>query len=152
MKLDYIDAEDNEIAPSSERCLELWDEVLKTLNKFTVQELKELSVIELIQKLNIYVIPFSNLTVKEFTDLKSIAPTLWDEGLCWDSGKGKMYIYYNDKLDSGKTSIVLFHELAHLLLNHTQQSAHAEAEAFFFAGFCLGTIEFIKRNKQKEAA
>jgi Zn-dependent peptidase ImmA (M78 family) len=50
---------------------------------------------------------------------------------------GDWYIYYNDKKGYGRINNTLTHEIAHIILNHTEESDLAEAEANFFAKYAI---------------
>ena len=76
--------------------------------------------------------------------------SLWKEGLCLvfpsdESGKLCRMIAYNDKKNAAEIMQIIFHEYAHMLFKHTQQSAHGEAEANCFA--IIATFILLLENQ-----
>ena len=47
------------------------------------------------------------------------------------------YIFYNDQQVIGRIRFTIMHEIAHIVLDHTEASELAEAEANFFAKYAL---------------
>lgn len=50
---------------------------------------------------------------------------------------GVWYIYYNEKIGYGRTNYTITHECGHIILDHTEPSDLAEAEANFFAKYAI---------------
>lgn len=58
------------------------------------------------------------------------------EGFCFETDYGFM-ILYNDKRSISRIRFTIAHELGHIMLEHSQESELAEAEANFFAKHLL---------------
>ena len=81
---------------------------------------------------------YSSFKKENLMTLYDTSLSLWKEGLCLvfpDAVSGKIcrMIAYNDKKSAAEIMQIIFHEYAHMLFRHTQQSAHGEAEANCFA-------------------
>lgn len=87
---------------------------------------------EIANKLGIVVIPYS-----AFEEEKRLKLIEEDEDGFYVKKDGKYYIYYNDKKDYGRINFTILHEIGHIVLDHTQQSELAEAEANFFAKYTI---------------
>lgn len=91
------------------------------------------------QKLGIKVIPYSNFTKEHLKTLQSFNTSYWQDGICISQNNIKA-IYYKDQNSCNKeeddfiTEFIINHELAHLILEHTEQCSLAEEEATFFSG------------------
>ena len=78
---------------------------------------------------------FSPENLEKFTE---ISLSLWNEGVCLvfpdeETGEQNRMIAYNDKKSSSECMHIIFHELAHIIMKHTQQSINGEVEATCFA-------------------
>lgn len=78
---------------------------------------------------------FSPENLEKFTE---ISLSLWNEGVCLvfpdeETGEQNRMIAYNDKKSSSECMHIIFHELAHIIMRHTQQSINGEVEATCFA-------------------
>ena len=67
---------------------------------------------------------------------------LWNEGLCLifpdpQTGATCRMIAYNDNKSAAEVMQIIFHELAHIMLRHTQQSNLGEMEATLFSGVAM---------------
>ena len=51
--------------------------------------------------------------------------------------KGKHIMYYNDMVRVQRIRFTIAHEIAHIVLGHTEESRLAESEANFFAKYIL---------------
>ena len=60
---------------------------------------------------------------------------------------GKWYIFYNDSKSEGRINNTIMHEVGHIVLDHTEDSELAEAEAKFFAKFALAPPVLIHKYK-----
>lgn len=81
---------------------------------------------------------FSSFAKENLEELKSVSPSLWDEGLCLafpneKTGETCRMIAFNDIHAPAETRQIILHEFGHLRLRHTQQSINGEAEATCFA-------------------
>ena len=64
--------------------------------------------------------------------------SLWNEGVCAVfpdpvTGEQRRMIAYNDKRNASECMHIIFHEFAHIIMRHTQQSISGEVEATCFA-------------------
>lgn len=105
-----------------------------------------ISGFEIATKLGITVIPYSAyfdevkiLLLKQSADGFSI---LKDD---------KWYIFYNDSQGYGRINNTMMDEVGHIILDHSQESELAEAEAKFFAKYALAPPVLIHKLKQKDA-
>lgn len=55
------------------------------------------------------------------------------------------YIFYNDTLPPKRIRFTLMHEIAHVVLDHTEESDLAEAEANFFAKYALAPPPLVNK-------
>ena len=60
-------------------------------------------------------------------------------------------VSYNDKKGYGRTNNTITHECGHIILDHTQESDLAEAEAKFFAKYAIAPPVLIHKLKLKNA-
>lgn len=58
---------------------------------------------------------------------------------------GEWYIFYNDNKPYGRINNTIMHEDGHIVLDHTEDSELAEAEAKFFAKFALAPPVLIHK-------
>ncbi len=87
---------------------------------------------EIANKLGIIVIPYS-----AFNEGKRLKLIEEDEDGFYVKREGKNYIYYNDNKSYGRINFTILHEIGHIVLDHTQHSELAEAEANFFAKYSI---------------
>ncbi len=99
-----------------------------------------ISGFEIATKLGVKIIPYSakpqkaqELMLKESEDGFSVKKT---DG--W-------YIFYNDSKPYGRINNTIMHEDGHIVLDHTEDSELAEAEAKFFAKFALAPPVLIHK-------
>lgn len=98
-----------------------------------------ISGFEIAKKLKITVIPYSAKQCKE--RLIEIC----EDGLCCEMKDGKKYIFYNDEKSYERINWTLLHEIAHIVLGHTEHCDLAEAEANFFAKYAVAPPVLIHR-------
>lgn len=60
---------------------------------------------------------------------------------------GVWYIFYNERKPYGRINNTIMHENGHIVLDHTEDSELAEAEAKFFAKFALAPPVLIHKYK-----
>lgn len=60
-----------------------------------------------------------------------------------ERGETKRYIYVNDRQSYQRQRFTVLHELGHIVLGHLQESDVAEAEANFFAKFCIAPPSLV---------
>jgi len=95
---------------------------------------------EIANKLGIILIPYS-----AFSEEKKKKLIEEDEDGFVVKRGGKFYIYYNDDKSYGRINFTILHEIGHVVLNHTQQSDLAEAEANFFAKYAIAPPVLIEK-------
>lgn len=96
---------------------------------------------ELATKMGIKVIPYSAITdSKRYLLLKKS-----EDGFCVEKNKGEWYIFYNDEKEYGRINNTIMHEIAHIVLDHTEDSELAEAEVKFFAKYALAPPVLIHK-------
>lgn len=81
---------------------------------------------------------YSSFTPENLEKFTEISLSLWNEGVCLvfpdvKTGEQRRMIAYNDKRSSSECMHIIFHELAHIIMRHTQQSINGEVEAACFA-------------------
>ena len=64
---------------------------------------------------------------------------------------GEWYVFYNDEQSYGRVNHTLLHECGHIVLDHTEESELAEAEAKFFAKYAIAPPVLIHELELKNA-
>ncbi len=98
-----------------------------------------ISGFEVAKKLGINIIPYS--VKKDVQKLMEIS----EDGFCYETRDGKMYIFYNDEKTYERINWTLLHEIGHLVLGHTEHCSLAETEANFFAKYAIAPPVLIHR-------
>lgn len=111
---------------SNKSCEEIKNTVVSTFEKLNIRCIP-ISGFEMATKLGAVVISYSSkpeetrkLMLKESEDGFSVIKD------------GVWYIFYNDAKGYGRINNTLTHECGHIVLDHTEESELAEAEAKFF--------------------
>ena len=116
-----------------------YEEIKKTvIEMFEKYGIKNIPVdcFEICEKLNIKLIPYSKLTETDLEKAKEISK----DGFCLlfeDRNHEQWYIFYDDTMPEKRIRFTIMHEVAHIVLDHTEHSELAESEANFFAGYAL---------------
>lgn len=113
-----------------------YEEIKKiVVNTFVKQDIKCVPIngFEIAAKLGVTAIPYSSLTKKA----RMLLLELSKDGVSIEKEDDEWCIYYNDKLVYGRVNYTLMHEIGHIILNHSQESDLADAEANFFAKYAL---------------
>lgn len=81
---------------------------------------------------------FSSFAPENLEKFTEISLSRWNEGVCivfpdQETGEQRSMIAYNDKRTSSECMQIIFHEFAHIMMKHTQQSINGEIEASCFA-------------------
>ena len=121
---------------------ERYEEIKNTVADLFVQldiSCTPISGFEIAKKLGIIVIPYS---AKK--DEQKLMKTSKD-GFCYETRDGVMYIFYNDDMCDERINWTILHEIAHLVLGHTEHCSLAEAEANFFAKYAIAPPVLIHR-------
>lgn len=82
---------------------------------------------EMIRKKGIVLKEYSAFKSENLLELQKVSIGLWNEGLCLifpdpQTGATCRMIAYNDNKSAAEVMQIIFHELAHIMLGHTQQS------------------------------
>ena len=88
---------------------------------------------ELALKMGIRVIPYSAIAQNK----RHLLIKKSEDGFCVEKTTGEWLIYYNDEKDYGRINNTIFHEIGHIVLDHTEDSELAEKEVKFFAKYAL---------------
>lgn len=113
---------------------ERYEEIKRTVvNLFVEYEVRCIPVsgFELGMKMGIEIIPYSAFNKNKQNILFHIS----EDGFCVQTNKWR--IYYNDKQYYRRINNTLFHEIGHIVLDHSIDSDLAESEVQFFAKYAL---------------
>ncbi len=105
-----------------------------------------ISGFEIATKIGAIVVPYSSKN--ELTRQKMLVES--EDGFL-TKYDGIWYIFYNDEKIYGRINNTLTHECAHIILNHSEDSELAEAEAKFFAKYALAPPPLIKKLEVETA-
>lgn len=120
------------------------------IKRIVVSSFKEYNVscvpingFEIATKMGIKVIPYSayNEATQKLLHKKS------EDGFSVELVDGTWFIFYNDAMGYGRINHTIMHELAHIILDHTEESDLAEAEARFFAKYALAPPPLIHKYR-----
>lgn len=130
---------------SAKRCEEMKEIIVGTFEELNIRCIP-ISAFEMAIKLGAIVIPYSSkpeetrqLMLEESEDGFSVKKD------------GAWYIFYNDTKGYGRINNTLTHECGHIVLDHTEESELAEAEAKFFAKYALTPPILIHKLELKDA-
>lgn len=127
---------------SDRRCEEI-KKIVVNMYKIYDIHCVPISSFEIATKMNIKIRPYPE-TKKEIFIKKS------EDGFSVLKEKG-WYIYYNDEKSYTRINNTIMHEVAHILLDHTEDSELAEKEVKFFAKYALCPPVLIHILKLKSA-
>lgn len=130
---------------SDQRCEEIKDIVVSTFEKYDIKGVP-ISGFEIATKIGAIVIPYSSKSPEKQKQMLEIS----DDGFT-SKYDGNWYIFYNDKKGYGRTNNTITYECGHIILDHTQESDLAEAEAKFFAKYAIAPPVLIHKLKLKNA-
>lgn len=119
------------IALSNERYEEIKRTVVDLFEESTIC-CTPISGYEIAVKLGIKVIPYSALPLSKRQTAVSVCP---DGFSGYDNGEWRICVNDAGDVPYGRVNFTILHEIAHIVLNHTEDSELAEAEADFFAKF-----------------
>lgn len=103
-----------------------------------------ISGFEIATKLGVKIIPYS----AKSKNTQALMMKQSEDGFSVKRSDG-WYMYYNDKKPYGRINNTIMHENGHIVLNHTEDSKLAEAEAKFFAKFALAPPVLIHKLELK---
>ncbi len=127
---------------TSNRYNEIEKEVIKLFEQITINKFP-INCFEICQQLGIVLMPYSKLSDKK-KELLSIGSK---DGfnILWETAKDNFLfiIYYNDNMPARRVRFTIMHEIAHIVLGHTEHSDLAESEANHFAKYALAPPPII---------
>ena len=88
---------------------------------------------ELATKMGVTVVPYSAIPESKRWLLFKKS----EDGFCVEKNCGEWFIFYNDQKDYGRINNTIFHEIGHIVLDHSEDSELAEKEVKFFAKYAL---------------
>lgn len=94
---------------------------------------------------------FSEFYPENLEKMKVFSRGFWKEGLCIvippdeENRNGMKMICYNDSYKNTEVKMIIFHEFAHIILKHTEQSIIGEIEATCFAASMLTFLVIEER-------
>lgn len=131
---------------SGNRCEEIKRVIVDTFVQFNVRCIP-ISGFEIATKLGATVIPYSAYS----DDVKVLLIKRSEDGFSIEKAPGEWYIYYNDAMSYGRINNTIMHENGHIVLDHSQESELADAEARFFAKYALAPPVLIHRLNLKNS-
>ena len=130
---------------SDNRCEEIKRIVVDTFERLNIRCVP-ISGFEIASKLGAIVVPYSSKTEEECQLMM-----LESEDGFTAKKDGVWYIFYNDDKNYGRINNTLIHESGHIILDHTEESELAEAEAKFFAKYAIAPPVLIHELKLENA-
>ena len=130
------------------------------LSNARYEEIKE-TVVYLFEELDIHCTPISGFEIANKMGVKVIPYSAYpkstqelmikrsEDGFSIKKKTGKWYMFYNDSKPYGRINNTIMHENGHIVLDHTEDSELAEAEAKFFAKFALAPPVLIYKLNLK---
>lgn len=98
---------------------------------------------ELASKMGVMVIPYSAYNEAD----RALMLKQSDDGFCALFDDGSWRIFYNEDHCYGRINHTIFHEIGHIVLDHTEDSELAEKEVQFFAKYALVPPVLVHRLK-----
>lgn len=121
---------------SGNRYYEIEREVIKLFEKLIINRFP-FDCFEICKQLEFVVVPYSKLSEKKRNMLNICS----EDGchVLWETNKDEFVnvIYYNDCMPGCRIRFTIMHEIAHIILDHTEHSELAESEANYFAKYAL---------------
>lgn len=130
---------------SDNRCEEIKRIVVDTFERLNIRCVP-ISGFEIASKLGAIVVPYSSKTEEE----RQLMMLESEDGFTAKKD-GVWYIFYNDDKNYGRINNTLIHESGHIILDHTEESELAEAEAKFFAKYAIAPPVLIHELKLENA-
>lgn len=131
------------ISLSGQRCEEIKRIVIDLYEKYDIS-CTPISGFELAIKMGVEVVPYSSYT--PFQQERFLEAS--EDGFTARRGN-VIKILYNQSKKYKRINNTLLHEIGHIVLEHTQDSELAEAEAKFFAKYALAPPVLIHKLKEK---
>lgn len=127
------------------RCEEIKEIVVNTFEALNIRCIP-ISAFEMATKLGAVVVPYSSKN----EETRQLMMERSEDGFTAKKD-GIWYIFYNDAKGYGRVNNTLTHECGHIVLDHTEESELAEAEAKFFAKYALAPPVLIHKLELKDA-
>ena len=128
------------------RCEEIKKIVTRTFIKLGIHDLP-INAFQIAEKLGVKIVPYSSKSEKT----RLLMTSLSEDGFSIKYD-GIWYIFYNDLMNDGRINNTIAHECGHIILDHSQESDLAEAEANFFAKYALAPPVLIHGLNLKSAS
>lgn len=148
IQLSSLHRPEPKIRLSNERYEEIKETVVEMFEKYGVSCVP-INGFEVANKMGVKVIPYSAFPVR----VRYLMEKYSIDGFSILRETGEWYIYYNDddEHDYGRINNTIMHEVAHIVLDHTEDSELAEAEVRFFAKYALAPPALIHKLKLETA-
>ena len=134
------------VRSSNERYEEIKQTVVKMFETYGVSCVP-INGFEIASKMGIKVIPYSPHPART----RYLMERYSIDGFSILQDTGEWYIFYNDEHDYGRINNTIMHEVAHIVLDHSEDSELAEAEVRFFAKYALAPPVLIHKLKLETA-
>ena len=132
---------------SNERYEEIKQIVVKMFEEYGVSCVP-INGFEIANKMGVKVISYSAYPVRTRYLMEKYSA----DGFSILRDTGEWYIFYNDdEHDYGRINNTIMHEIAHIVLDHTEDSELAEMEVRFFAKYALAPPALIHKLKLETA-
>lgn len=130
---------------SARRCEEIKNIVVDFFEKYRI-DCVPISGFEIATKMGIEVLPYSSFE----RSTQKVMMRCSEDGFTVRNGD-IIKIVYNQEKGYKRINHTFLHEIGHIVLNHTQDSELAEAEARFFAKYALAPPVLIHKLETKSA-
>lgn len=130
---------------SDNRCEEIKKIVVDTFVQLNIRCVP-ISGFEMAKKIGAKIIPYSSKPA----GTRVLMMTRSEDGFSVKYNS-EWYVFYNDEQNYGRVNNTLLHECGHIVLDHTEESELAEAEAKFFAKYAIAPPVLIHELKLKSA-
>lgn len=128
------------------------------------EEIKQI-VVEMFEEYGVSCVPINGFEIANKMGVKVISYSAYPartrflmekysaDGFSILRDTGEWYIFYNDddEHDYGRINNTIMHEIAHIVLDHTEDSELAEMEVRFFAKYALAPPALIHKLKLETA-
>lgn len=130
---------------SDNRCEEIKQIVVDTFVQLNIRCIP-VSGFEMAKKIGAKITPYSSKPA----DTRAFMMGRSEDGFS-AKYEHEWYVFYNDEQNYGRVNHTLLHECGHIVLNHSEESELAEAEANFFAKYAIAPPALIHELKLKSA-
>ena len=133
-----------------------YDEIInECVNVFVKHDIRNIPIdcFEIANKMGIRLKPYSTLSEESLNKAMSISV----DGFVIIKPEGvqpfitlQRYIFYNDDMPPKRVKFTIMHELGHIVLNHSEGSDLAEAEANLFAKYSLAPPPLVHKTSPND--